>query len=460
MERSLRGAHAVGAGLVWLAALGLPGPRQAVAQEPSGERQNVDPGAIREARLRTFSRTRALLLKYRVPFEPNLLLENDWRLRLGPVLDSIPEMQQDRVESGRLRGLYLANRLVLRGERIEARGDVVVIARHLVFVGPHTWIHGPGRSVSMFIVDSTEHYLTEEQRLSSEAAAGPDPQKVKCGPITNAGSNPSGSSQRPQGEETARSAEATDNPWADGTSAPDRGGKPGEKGPEESPDTPVDASLCGSSPNGTGGQAPEGGGGPGHAAPVGPDLPVSWLHQQALQAGGKYSLSIDGGYDVIDDMDLALLTEESDIIIVGRTGCGLPSRLSADGRSLNTAFKVTIGRVLKGDLLTTNSVTVVTPGGRMAFPDGSVAQVLLHGPFDALAGEETYVMFLKGLSAGLGYEPTGGPQGLYQVQPDHRIRPLDLRREARVATRYRETSLESFLAGIAREIRAAAAKPE
>jgi hypothetical protein len=195
----------------------------------------------------------------------------------------------------------------------------------------------------------------------------------------------------------------------------------------------------------------------GQAVSPGPGPAWSWLQQRTQQAGGKYTAYVDGGYDAIDDMDLAQLVQESEVILVGRTGRGLPSRLSADGRSLVTEHKVTASTVLKGAVLPTNTLTVVRPGGRMVFADGGVAEVLLRGPYVMLSGDQSYVMFLKRREAGLGFEPAGGPQGLYQVEPSGRIKSLDRRPEARIAARYKDSDLKPFLDDITRQLRASAA---
>src|SRR5215467_1460874 len=77
---------------------------------PSGDNDGFD---FRSYQRKSFSRSRAMLISAGVPFEPNELLEKDWREVLGPRLDAMPEMAASRTAGPLLSGAYLADTLVL-----------------------------------------------------------------------------------------------------------------------------------------------------------------------------------------------------------------------------------------------------------------------------------------------------------------------------------------------------------
>lgn len=71
------------------------------------------------------------MLKARgVPFDPKLLLDDDWRSRIEPALARMPEMGQTVRVTEPMRGVYLAG-TVLLPERVSLRGDTFILAREL-----------------------------------------------------------------------------------------------------------------------------------------------------------------------------------------------------------------------------------------------------------------------------------------------------------------------------------------
>jgi hypothetical protein len=105
----------------------------------------------RDAAVARFAYARTL---QRVPFDPDLLLQDDWRTRLAGAFDSMSELKGERQElSGKLEGVYLAGTLVLP-EKIVATGDVLILARRVVFLGQNVMIVGPGKNVGLFAIDA------------------------------------------------------------------------------------------------------------------------------------------------------------------------------------------------------------------------------------------------------------------------------------------------------------------
>ena len=68
----------------------------------------------------------------------------------------MPELQKDQeVSSKRLKGVYIAKKLTLP-EKTQADGDLVILARHLVYGGKNVEIIAPGYDVSIYVLDSEE----------------------------------------------------------------------------------------------------------------------------------------------------------------------------------------------------------------------------------------------------------------------------------------------------------------
>jgi hypothetical protein len=94
-----------------------------------------------ETRKRNFEIARNLLRRKGVPFDPDALLQDGWRKALAPVFAQMPEMQETRYLDSLDGGVELADTLYLP-EKVEAFGDVVILARHLVFEGKEVLIKG------------------------------------------------------------------------------------------------------------------------------------------------------------------------------------------------------------------------------------------------------------------------------------------------------------------------------
>jgi hypothetical protein len=65
-----------------------------------------------------------------VPFDPKLLLGDDWRSRLEPALARIPAMGETVRVTEPMKGVYLANTLLLP-EHISLKGDTFILTREL-----------------------------------------------------------------------------------------------------------------------------------------------------------------------------------------------------------------------------------------------------------------------------------------------------------------------------------------
>lgn len=116
---------------------------------PSSAQQELQ----REAKRQAFKSGRDLLNARGVPFNPDTLLEDNWRSQLGTALRQMPEMQQGRMGGSKLSGVQLADTLYLP-EKVELTGNTVIIARKLYFDGPNALIKGPF-DIHIFVVESS-----------------------------------------------------------------------------------------------------------------------------------------------------------------------------------------------------------------------------------------------------------------------------------------------------------------
>jgi hypothetical protein len=122
----------------------IPGTaiRQNQSPKPQVANQTNEALAEKQAlRKRNFEPFARLLRSKQVPFEPEMLLENNWPKKLAPIFDQMPEMQEARYRAEPLAGVQLADTLYLP-ERVEIVADTIILVRHLVFEGAEAVIKG------------------------------------------------------------------------------------------------------------------------------------------------------------------------------------------------------------------------------------------------------------------------------------------------------------------------------
>lgn len=140
--------------LIWQAGIPAVRTNMVAAQQQPDQRQQADRSRQeQEAKRReAFKANREQLLSYGVPFEPNVLLDDQqWRKQLKSAFDSMPEMQTIRRGGARLQGVQLAHTLYLP-EKVELTGDTVFLVRNLIFEGRNVVIKG-NYNVSFFPVE-------------------------------------------------------------------------------------------------------------------------------------------------------------------------------------------------------------------------------------------------------------------------------------------------------------------
>src|ERR1700741_100615 len=115
-----------------------------------------------------FRKSKDLLIKKGVPFDPDILLTRNWRKTLAPQLEQMPEMQEVRIGPGRVKGVQIAHTLYFP-EKVELVGDTVILAHNLVFEGRDAVIKG-NFSIAVYPIDQTGLLgSTLEQALQRDA---------------------------------------------------------------------------------------------------------------------------------------------------------------------------------------------------------------------------------------------------------------------------------------------------
>jgi hypothetical protein len=147
--------------LTVLLLLTLPGkPSDSAASRTSGSRQQENAQSKEDRRQAELDQKRAdfkpardLLQKRNVPFDPDILTTPDWRKKIGPVLQQMPELQEIRIGASRLKGIHLAHTLYLP-EHVDLDGDVVILVHNLIFEGRDAIIRGP-HNVYIYPIDQS-----------------------------------------------------------------------------------------------------------------------------------------------------------------------------------------------------------------------------------------------------------------------------------------------------------------
>jgi len=98
------------------------------------------------------------------------------------------------------------------------------------------------------------------------------------------------------------------------------------------------------------------------------------MHQAAKVNGGNLYLSRFHSYGWLLYLTLDSLAENADIGIVG-TPISSEYKLSDNGTSIITEYKVKVDEAIQGKVRYEDVVTVDLPGGRIVFDDGSVAEL-------------------------------------------------------------------------------------
>jgi len=120
--------------------------------------------------------------------------------------------------------------------------------------------------------------------------------------------------------------------------------------------------------------------------------------------------------------DLEQLAARSGVVLIGTAQKNV-CRLTPDGRSSTINYDVKIEYVMKGNLKPDNRITVKLPGGSVAFPDGSSAEVRTPW-FKKMQEGTTYLLFLTDSDGSGSYFTTGQAQGVWEIPTGTKTRAV------------------------------------
>lgn len=173
--------------------------------------------------------------------------------------------------------------------------------------------------------------------------------------------------------------------------------------------------------------------------PSAQDREIDQRREKAWKEGGlRAAAAVTGTYlltrsanDLSAD-SIDFLIQHSPVIVVGRV---LANRtwLNARGDLITTDYQVAVEQALKGPARPADRLTVSLPGGKIAFDDGSSAEVRITDMMLPL-NDERYVLFLRDTryepgseqrraSSGRLYMPSFGAVSLYRVSERGFITP-------------------------------------
>ena len=149
--------------------------------------------------------------------------------------------------------------------------------------------------------------------------------------------------------------------------------------------------------------------------------------------------------------DLDALANSSASIIIG-TPVSASSKLAASGDRVITEYNVRIDRVFKGKVKPNELITVIAPGGKVTFDDGTSAEIRTPD-FGPIEQHQRYVFFLSTSDdSPETFGSTGGGQGVFELSSsDSRVKPLGGKRD--VVQKYKNQKFDAFILEVERAVR-------
>jgi hypothetical protein len=97
---------------------------------------------------------RKKLRQKNIPFDPYITIEGDWRKQIDPALWAMPEMKRNLRVTGSMKGIYLADTLLV-DEKVRLKGDTILIIRELApdDENRNLTIRGDGNLFMFFVGD-------------------------------------------------------------------------------------------------------------------------------------------------------------------------------------------------------------------------------------------------------------------------------------------------------------------
>lgn len=139
------------------------------------------------------------------------------------------------------------------------------------------------------------------------------------------------------------------------------------------------------------------------------------LQEKASRGGGKLVSNLDFNTSA-QKASLKDVVSGSQLVVIATAESNV-CRMSEDGKTVRTIYKVNIEEVLKGQAQPGRKISVSLPGGKVGFPEGGTAEVQTPW-FKKMLNNRRYILFLTGKPDGNSFVPTGGPQGVFEIPAD------------------------------------------
>ncbi len=144
------------------------------------------------------------------------------------------------------------------------------------------------------------------------------------------------------------------------------------------------------------------------------------LHEVAQAAGGRYIDNWTNMAGWVEYLSLKKLARASELVLIG-TPLENICKLSADGRYLFTSNQVRVEEGIKGQFKTGDTITVVLPGGKFTWDDGTTVQINTPDARKMVNGLR-YVLYLLRKPDTQEFAATGGPQGIFELSTDGKVK--------------------------------------
>lgn len=135
------------------------------------------------------------------------------------------------------------------------------------------------------------------------------------------------------------------------------------------------------------------------------------LHEKAKKDGRITELVRPDRTKIYNDLS-EVAAASSDVVI------GIPTNnvtsLTPDGKSISIDYQVEVQFVYKGKMQKGEIINVSLPGGRILFPDGSMAEVRTPW-FKKMQEGKAYALFLQQKNLGSKYVTVGQAQGIFEI---------------------------------------------
>lgn len=163
--------------------------------------------------------------------------------------------------------------------------------------------------------------------------------------------------------------------------------------------------------------------------------------REAARLKGSYVITRNASWDAVFS-DIESLTSHSALVVLG-VPVQSTSRISSEGNTVLTDFKVNVVEALKGEVTPGSFITISAVGGFVRFDDGTSVEV--RTPDLEIRNGNTYAFFLSEKDRMNAFHITGGSQGVFELHFDGAGVVPQGRKTDLVVEKYKGKPVERFL---------------